>query len=86
MRSFTEPPGLKYSSFTSTVASVTPSVTRWSLTSGVSPTRSTIDSAYFMPCSFLWWSAPNSERMPPAQYRITGASRSGAAASICCSM
>jgi hypothetical protein len=35
------------------VASVTPSVTRWSLTSGVSPTRSTMVSAYFMPCSFL---------------------------------
>src|SRR5262245_25244038 len=30
--------------------------------------------------------AANSERTPPAQYRITGALGSGAAASICCSM
>lgn len=43
MRSFTEPPGLKYSTLARTVAWI-PSVTLLSLTSGVLPTRSTIES------------------------------------------
>jgi hypothetical protein len=43
MRSFTEPPGLKYSTFASTVGA-SPSVTRFSRTSGVLPISSTIDS------------------------------------------
>ncbi len=42
IRSFTEPPGLKYSTFASTVALI-PSVTLFSLTSGVLPTRSMIE-------------------------------------------
>ena len=47
MRSLLDPPGLKYSIFASTVA-VMPSVTEFSLTRGVSPTRSSTVSAYFM--------------------------------------
>jgi len=43
IRSFTEPPGLKYSTFASTVAG-RPSVTLRSRTSGVLPIRSTNDS------------------------------------------
>ena len=43
MRSFTDPPGLKYSTLASTVGA-RPSVTLDSLTSGVFPIRSTIDS------------------------------------------
>ena len=43
MRSFTEPPGLKYSTFATTVAAM-PSVTERSRTSGVSPIRSTTES------------------------------------------
>ena len=39
MRSFTDPPGLRYSTLASTVAAM-PSVTELSLTSGVLPTRS----------------------------------------------
>ena len=39
MRSFTEPPGLKYSTLARTVAAI-PSVTRLRRTSGVLPTRS----------------------------------------------
>ncbi len=39
MRSFTEPPGLKYSTLASTVGA-SPSVTELSLTSGVFPMRS----------------------------------------------
>ena len=46
MRSFTDPPGLRYSTLASTVAAM-PSVTELSLTRGVSPTRSTMCSAYF---------------------------------------
>ncbi len=44
MRSFTEPPGLKYSTLASTVA-CKPLVTLLSFTSGVFPTSSTMDSA-----------------------------------------
>ncbi len=44
IRSFTEPPGLKYSTLASTVAAI-PSVTCDSRTSGVSPMRSTTSSA-----------------------------------------
>lgn len=47
MRSFDEPPGLRYSIFASTVAAI-PSVTLVSLTSGVLPTRSMTLFAYFM--------------------------------------
>ena len=47
IRSFTEPPGLKYSTLARTVA-WSPLVTLFSFTSGVFPTRSTMDSAYFM--------------------------------------
>src|SRR5690606_28635651 len=47
MRSFDEPPGFRYSTFTSTVAAI-PSVTLLSLTRGVLPTRSSTVSAYFM--------------------------------------
>ena len=48
MRSFTEPPGLRYSSFASTSGASGPRsrVTELSRTSGVLPTRSTTDSAY----------------------------------------
>ena len=46
MRSFTDPPGLRYSILASTVAAM-PSVTEVSLTRGVSPTRSTMCSANF---------------------------------------
>ena len=46
MRSFTEPPGLRYSTLARTVAA-TPSVTELSLTRGVFPTRSAMCSAYF---------------------------------------
>ena len=45
MRSLTLPPGLKYSTFASTVAA-TPSASAFSLTSGVFPTRSTTCSTY----------------------------------------
>ncbi len=45
MRSFTEPPGLKYSTLASTVALI-PSATLFSLTSGVLPTRSMIELWY----------------------------------------
>ena len=45
MRSFTEPPGLKYSTLAST-SGASPSVTDESLTSGVLPISSTSDSAY----------------------------------------
>src|ERR1051326_3856090 len=47
MRSLTEPPGLKYSTLARTVA-WSPLVTLFSFTSGVFPTRSTMDSAYFI--------------------------------------
>lgn len=43
MRSLTEPPGLKYSTFARTVALI-PAVTLLSLTSGVLPTRLIIES------------------------------------------
>ena len=43
MRSFTDPPGLRYSILASTVAG-TPSVTRSSRTNGVLPMRSTTES------------------------------------------
>ena len=48
MRSFTEPPGLRYSTLASTRGASGPSsrVTEVSRTSGVLPTRSTTDSAY----------------------------------------
>jgi hypothetical protein len=45
MRSFTEPPGLKYSTLAST-SGASPAVTADSLTSGVLPISSTIDRAY----------------------------------------
>src|SRR6187402_1863241 len=45
MRSFEEPPGLKYSTFASTVAAM-PCVTALSFTNGVFPTRSSTDCAY----------------------------------------
>ncbi len=45
IRSLTEPPGLKYSTFASTVAD-NPEVTELSLTRGVSPIRSSMDSWY----------------------------------------
>ncbi len=45
MRSFTEPPGLKYSTLARTVALI-PSVTLLSLTRGVLPTSSMIESWY----------------------------------------
>ena len=44
MRSFTEPPGLKYSTLAST-SGARPSATWFSRTSGVSPMRSTTESA-----------------------------------------
>ena len=47
MRSLIDPPGFKYSTFTRTVAAI-PSVTLFSLTSGVLPIRSRTDLAYFM--------------------------------------
>ncbi len=43
IRSFTDPPGLKYSTLASTSGAASP-VTRDSRTNGVSPTRSMIDS------------------------------------------
>jgi hypothetical protein len=43
MRSFTDPPGLRYSTLASTVA-VSPAVTLVSRTRGVPPTRSTTES------------------------------------------
>src|SRR6476659_2818128 len=46
IRSFTEPPGLRYSTFARMVAAM-PSVTLLSLTRGVFPTRSAMCSAYF---------------------------------------
>src|SRR6476661_2442018 len=46
MRSFTEPPGLRYSTLARIVAAI-PSVTELSLTRGVFPTRSAMCSAYF---------------------------------------
>src|SRR3954453_19588381 len=48
IRSFTDPPGLKYSTLASTSGAFGPSsrVTAFSRTSGVLPTRSTTDSAY----------------------------------------
>ena len=48
MRSFTEPPGLRYSTLASTSGASGPRsrVTEVSRTSGVLPTRSTTDSAY----------------------------------------
>src|SRR3954462_8337647 len=48
IRSFTDPPGLRYSSLASTSGASGPSsrVTEVSRTSGVLPTRSTTDSAY----------------------------------------
>src|SRR5215218_11013583 len=48
MRSFTDPPGLRYSSLASTSGASGPRsrVTEFSRTSGVLPTRSTTDSAY----------------------------------------
>src|SRR5687767_15198525 len=48
MRSFTDPPGLRYSSLASTRGASGPRsrVTEVSRTSGVLPTRSTTDSAY----------------------------------------
>ncbi len=50
MRSFTEPPGLKYSTFASTVAAGCgrSAVTARNRTSGVLPIRSTTDSKYSM--------------------------------------
>ena len=48
IRSFTDPPGLRYSTLARTVAPM-PSVTEFSLTRGVSPTRSAMCSAYFTP-------------------------------------
>ncbi len=47
IRSFTEPPGLRYSTLASTVAAM-PSVTRFNRTNGVSPIRSTTESANFI--------------------------------------
>src|SRR5690349_13298102 len=47
MRSFDEPPGLRYSTFASTVHAM-PSLTLLSLTRGVFPTRSRMVSAYFI--------------------------------------
>src|SRR5215217_7318581 len=48
MRSFTDPPGLRYSTLASTSGASDPRsrVTEFSRTSGVLPTRSTTDSAY----------------------------------------
>src|SRR3954447_21260554 len=46
IRSFTDPPGFRYSTLAST-RGANPLVTRPSRTSGVLPIRSTIDSAYF---------------------------------------
>lgn len=46
IRSFDDAPGFIYSTFASTVAAM-PSVTRFSLTRGVSPTRSMTPSTYF---------------------------------------
>ena len=60
MRSLLDPPGFRYSIFASTVA-VTPSVTEFSLTRGVSPTRSSTVSAYFMLSS-----------LPAGRRRVTG--------------
>ncbi|MCU1422179.1 MAG: hypothetical protein JWN36_1830 [Microbacteriaceae bacterium] len=69
MRSFEEPPGLRYSTLTRMVAA-TPSVTLLSLTRGVSPTRSMTLLAYFMvpqptggACDVTGWSvAPAGRR------------------------
>ena len=51
IRSFTDPPGLRYSTLASTVAAM-PSVTEFSRTRGVLPTRSTMCSANFIRSSF----------------------------------
>ena len=69
MRSFTEPPGLKYSTLARTVAWM-PSVTLLSLTSGVLPTRLIIESWNCTVClrvlrdgvASLWCGQPTAER------------------------
>ncbi|CAM5632995.1 hypothetical protein SALBM135S_05145 [Streptomyces alboniger] len=58
MRSFTEPPGLKYSTLARTVAWM-PAVTLLSLTSGVLPTRLIIESWNCTVVSGLRCSATN---------------------------
>src|SRR5919107_1704158 len=63
MRSFTLPPGFRYSTLASTVAAM-PSVTVDSRTSGVPPTRSAMCSAYF---------TRSSSQMPDADGAGTGA-------------
>ena len=63
IRSFTDPPGLRYSTFARTVAAM-PFVTEVSLTSGVSPTRSTMCSAYF--------TAPSSHAVREASHARMG--------------
>ena len=50
IRSFTEPPGLRYSTLASTSDEVVPTV-RLSLTSGVLPISSRREFAYFMPAN-----------------------------------
>ena len=46
IRSFTEPPGLRYSTLASTIGASTPSRVRCRRTKGVLPMRSTIESTY----------------------------------------
>ena len=73
MRSFTDPPGLRYSTLASTSGASGPRsrVTEVSRTSGVLPTRSTTDSAY---CT---GSSSTRARSGPVSHPIPSDGRSG---------
>src|SRR6185295_9515506 len=79
MRSFTDPPGLSISSFArmSGCRSTGPRsrVTRDKRTRGVSPTRSTIDSAYCIRARITRSAAPPSEEQPGQVAQPAGAIR-----------